>query len=122
MPSAKAFNDTFRKATAGVPSDYGALGYGGVRGMLAGVRRPARTDADDGDRRHGGLKYDFYKGEQYYRKCDHQSVQSVLIIESKAEARMKNNTDVFKIVHTEARREAICAPARSWATRLRRAA
>ena len=31
IPSAKKFNDAFRKAYAGaVPSDYGALGYAGV--------------------------------------------------------------------------------------------
>ena len=28
------------------------------------------------------LKYDWYKGPQFYRKCDHQSVQSVVIVES----------------------------------------
>ena len=43
------------------------------------------------------LKYDFYKGPQYYRKCDHQSVQSVLIIKSKSKD-MKNASDVFKVI------------------------
>jgi len=51
------------------------------------------------------LKYDFYKGPQYYRRCDHQSVQSVLIIESKSRD-MKNESDVFNIIHTEEANEA----------------
>ena len=42
-PSAKAFNDRFRKMYGGkVPSDYGALGYGGVRDAAG---RRARTPA-----------------------------------------------------------------------------
>ena len=37
--SAKAFNDRFRKMYDGkVPSDYGALGYGGVRTLLDGAQ------------------------------------------------------------------------------------
>jgi branched-chain amino acid transport system substrate-binding protein len=46
------------------------------------------------------LKYDYYKGPQYYRACDHQSVQSVLIIESKSK-NMKDKNDVFNILETE---------------------
>ncbi len=42
------------------------------------------------------LKYDYYKGPQYYRKCDHQSVQSVLVIKSKSKD-MKNESDVFEV-------------------------
>jgi branched-chain amino acid transport system substrate-binding protein len=38
--SAKAFNDRFRKMHGGkVPSDYGALGYGGVKTLLMKARR-----------------------------------------------------------------------------------
>ena len=46
------------------------------------------------------LKDDFYKGPQYFRKCDHQSVQSVLIVESKSKD-MKTPDDVFTILGTE---------------------
>ena len=51
------------------------------------------------------LKYDYYKGAQYYRKCDHQSVQSVLIIESKP-TDPKNEADVFNVISSEAPDEA----------------
>jgi branched-chain amino acid transport system substrate-binding protein len=49
-----------------------------------------------------GLKYDVAKGAQHYRKCDHQSVQSVLVLESKKKADMKGANDFFKIVENEA--------------------
>ena len=48
----------------------------------------------------GRLKYNWYKGDQFYRKCDHQSVQSVIIVESKSKG-MKDKNDVFKIVSVE---------------------
>ena len=46
------------------------------------------------------LKYDTYKGPQYYRTCDHQSVQSVLVIESNSKE-ARDPTDVFKVLHVE---------------------
>src|ERR1700691_251123 len=79
--STKAFNDAFRKMYDGkVPTDYGALGYGGVRTILAAVKNAGSVDTDKVIAALEALKYDFYKGPQYYRKCDHQSVQSVLVI------------------------------------------
>ena len=47
------------------------------------------------------LKYDWYKGPQFYRKCDHQSVQSVVIVESKSK-NMKDKNDVFNVLAIEA--------------------
>ena len=104
-PTAKAFNDKFRKAHAGaVPSDYGALGYAGVRTVLTAVKNAGTTDTEKVIAAMRALKYDFYKGPQYYRACDHQSVQSVLIVESKSKG-MKDKNDVFDIVSVEAPNE-----------------
>lgn len=101
VPSAKAFNDKFRKANAGaVPSDYGALGYAGVRSVLEAVRAAKSTETEKVITALRALKYDWYKGEQYYRGCDHQSVQSVLIIESKHKDQ-KDKNDVFSVVSVE---------------------
>lgn len=101
IPTAKAFNDAYRKANDGkVPSDYGALGYGGVRGILEAVRRAGTTDTAKVVASLEGLDYDFYKGSQTMRACDHQSVQSVFIIESKP-TDPANPTDVFNVVETE---------------------
>lgn len=99
--STKAFNDAFRKMYAGkVPTDYGALGYGGVRTILNAVKSAGSVDTDKVIAAMEALKYDYYKGPQYYRKCDHQSVQSVLVIQSKSKD-MKNDSDVFSVISTD---------------------
>jgi branched-chain amino acid transport system substrate-binding protein len=106
IASAKAFNDRFRKMHGGkVPSDYGALGYGGVKTLLMGAKAANSLEADKVIAAIEALKYDYYKGPEYYRKCDHQSVQSVLIIESKASPQ-KGDADVFNVVETEAPNDA----------------
>jgi branched-chain amino acid transport system substrate-binding protein len=104
--STKAFNDAFRKMYDGkVPTDYGALGYGGVRTVLTAVKNAGSVDTDKVIAALEALKYDFYKGPQYYRKCDHQSVQSVLVIQSKSKD-MKNESDVFEVISTDEPNEA----------------
>jgi branched-chain amino acid transport system substrate-binding protein len=101
IPAAKAFNDKFRKAYGGaVPSDYGALGYAGVRSVLQAVLNAKSTESMKVSIALRQLRYNWYKGEQSYRKCDHQSVQSVVIVESKSKG-MKDKYDVFKTLHIE---------------------
>lgn len=101
VASAKAFNDRFRKMHGGkVPSDYGALGYAGVKTLLMGAKAAGTTDTDKVIEAVEALKYDYYKGPEYYRKCDHQAVQSVLIIESKSKPE-KGDADVFNVLATE---------------------
>ena len=101
VPAAKAFNDKFRKAYNGmVPSDYGALGYAGVRSVLQAVLNAKSTESMPVSIALRQLKYNWYKGEQSYRKCDHQSVQSVVIVESKSKG-MKDKNDVFNVLAVE---------------------
>jgi len=102
IPAAKAFNDKFRKANGGaVPSDYGALGYAGVRSVLQAVREAKSTESLKVSIALRQLRYNWYKGDQFYRKCDHQSVQSVVIVESKSK-NMKDKYDVFNVLSIEA--------------------
>jgi branched-chain amino acid transport system substrate-binding protein len=83
-----------------VPSDYGALGYAGVRSVLASVKIAKSTDTMKVISAMENLKYDWYKGPEYYRKCDHQAVQTVIIVESKSK-NMKDKYDVFNILTIE---------------------
>jgi branched-chain amino acid transport system substrate-binding protein len=106
VASTKAFNQAFSKMYDGkLPTDYGALGYGGVRTVLEAVKNAGGVETDKVIAAMEALKYDYYKGPQYYRKCDHQSVQSVLVIKSKS-ANMKNDSDVFEVISTDEPNEA----------------
>lgn len=101
VPSARAFNDAFRKMYGGrIPTDYGTLGYAGVTTVLAAVRQAKTTETERVVDALAALKYDVYKGPQYYRGCDHQSVQSVLIIRSRDKP-AAGDADLFEIVSHE---------------------
>ncbi len=107
VPSARAFNDAFRKMHGGrTPTDYGALGYAGVTTVLSAVRKAGTVDTEKVVDALSALKYDVYKGPEYYRGCDHQSVQSVLVIQSKDKP-PAGDADVFDIVNTEGPDEAM---------------
>ena len=101
IPTAKKFNDAFRAAYNGaVPSDFGSLGYAGILSVLQAVKNADATDSQRVSVALRQLKYDWYKGPQFYRKCDHQSVQSVVIVESKSKG-MKDKNDVFNVLAIE---------------------
>lgn len=107
IPSAKAFNDAFRAANGGaVPTDYGTYGYTAVRSLLAAVKAAGTTDTNKVVDTLAALKYDYAKGPEYYRACDHQAVQSVFVIESKKKSEMKGSADFFKILASDPGSEA----------------
>lgn len=102
MPSAKRFNDAFKALHKGLyPTDYAGLGYAGVRNVLAAAKAAGATDTEKVVDALRAIKGDLYKGNVYFRSCDHQAVQSVLIVESKDRASATNDQDIFKILSVE---------------------
>jgi branched-chain amino acid transport system substrate-binding protein len=101
--SSADFNAAFRAANNGaIPTDYGAYGYSGVASLLLAMQAAGGTDTDKVVDALEKLDYDLTKGPQHYRKCDHQSVQSVLVLESKKKSAMANDSDLFAIVANDA--------------------
>jgi branched-chain amino acid transport system substrate-binding protein len=97
------FNAAFRAANNGaIPTDYGAYGYSGVASLLLAMQAAGGTDTDKVVDALEKLDYDLTKGPQHYRKCDHQSVQSVLVLESKKKSAMANDNDLFTIIASDA--------------------
>jgi branched-chain amino acid transport system substrate-binding protein len=100
-PSAKTFNTAFKAANDNkYPSDYGAMAYSAVKSLLLAVKSAGATDSDKVAAALTSLRYDTYKGQQYYRACDRQSVQSVLVVESNSKE-ARDPTAVFKVLHVE---------------------
>lgn len=96
-PSARAYNDAYKAANGGAyPSDYGSMAYSAVKSVLMAVKQADSSDTEKVVDALAALKYDTYKGAQYYRACDHQSVQSVLVIESNPQPR--SSADLFKVL------------------------
>lgn len=107
-PSAKALNARYRQAFGGaVPSDYGSMAYSAVKSLLMAVKAAGTSDTEKVVDALAALRYDTYKGVQSYRACDHQSLQSVLVIASKDAP--KGSSDVFSVLQV--------APATSLALR-----
>ncbi|QRG06028.1 ABC transporter substrate-binding protein [Xanthobacter dioxanivorans] len=102
VPTAKAFNAAYKAAYGTVPTDYGAYGFTGVSALLLGMEKAGSTDTDKVIDALQSLKYDVAKGPQWFRACDHQSVQSVLVLKSRAKSEMKGDADVFEIIANEA--------------------
>jgi branched-chain amino acid transport system substrate-binding protein len=102
LPSAKRFNDSFKALHNGLyPTDYAGLGYAGVRNVLTAAKIAGSTDTEKVVAALSALKGDVYKGNVAFRACDHQAVQSVLIVESKERATAANDQDIFKILTIE---------------------
>ncbi|MES2264990.1 MAG: ABC transporter substrate-binding protein [Pseudomonadota bacterium] len=96
-PSARALNDRYRAANGNaVPSDYGSMAYSAVRSLLLAVKAAGTSDTEKVVDALAGLKYDTYKGPQSYRGCDHQSVQSVLVLQSNP--RPAQPSDLFTVL------------------------
>ncbi|HET7883105.1 MAG TPA: ABC transporter substrate-binding protein [Acetobacteraceae bacterium] len=109
IPTAATFNRRFRAFTEGrVPSDYGALGFAGVMTVLTAARAAGSVASDKLVEALQGMKFDLYKGPEYYRPCDHQAVQSMLIIDSRFTDK-PNDLDVFNIVEIVRPDEALLA-------------
>jgi branched-chain amino acid transport system substrate-binding protein len=103
QPSAKRFNDAFKSLHNGqYPTDYSGLGYAGVLNVLLAAKTAGTTDSARVAAALAATRRDVYKGMVYFRACDHQAVQSVLIIESKDRAAAANDQDIFRILATEA--------------------
>lgn len=100
--TAKMFNDAYRTRFEGrPPSDYGAYGYTGVRALLDGVLKAGSVETDAVIAALEVSKTDRCKGPQYFRACDHQSVQSVLVLQSKSADQMSSAFDLFDTVAIE---------------------
>lgn len=102
LPSAKRFNDAFKALHKGIyPTDYAGLGYAGVHNVLAAAKAAGTTDTEKVVDALRATKGDLYKGNVYFRSCDHQAVQSMQIVESRDRAEAANDQDIFKILATE---------------------
>lgn len=87
IPQARQFNAAFSRRFKRVSSDYAAYGYSGVREGLEAIQRAGGTDSDRVARALEGHRYAHYKDVQYWRRCDHQSIQSIFLLRGRSQPR-----------------------------------
>lgn len=78
--AARAFNTQFSRRFNRVPSDYAGYAYSGVSEILDAVGRVNSPDAAAVANGMEGHRYAHYKEAQVWRRCDHQSVQSIYLL------------------------------------------
>ncbi len=97
--SAKEFNKNYRARSGGVaPTTYSAFGYVGTKTVLTAIQRAKTLETEKLVREMLAMRFDFCRGPQFYRGLDHQSVQPVVIVESKSESDMQSPDDFFEIL------------------------
>ncbi|MDR7482916.1 MAG: ABC transporter substrate-binding protein [Armatimonadota bacterium] len=98
IPKAKEFNTKFSQRFNRVPSDYAAYGYSGVRELLEAAERARSTESDAVAKALEGRRYAHYKDGQYWRQCDHQSIQSIFLLKGRGVPR--GSYGLFDVVAT----------------------
>ncbi len=96
--SAKRFVDSFQKRFNRPPGDYAGYAYSALRLLLQSVEKAGSVDSDKVAAQMSGATYDTYKGKQWIRKCDHQSIQDWYIVRSKPQKNQKGKYDVMDVV------------------------
>ena len=79
------------------PIDYAGYAYGGIKELLMAISRAGSQDPVAIAAAIEDRSYDNYKGNQWWRPCDHQSQQDVFIVRSKKDTA---KYDVFEHVAT----------------------
>lgn len=95
---ARQFNTKFSRRFNRVPSDYAGYAYSGVTEILEAVKRVNSTDPTAVAKAMENHPYAHYKGNQYWRACDHQSIQSVYLL--KGRTQLAGSYGLFEVLGT----------------------
>lgn len=103
IPTAKKFVESFRKRFDGeLPSGYAGYAYAGMLEFLtaAGEAPGNPIDYNNMAKFLEGRSYDHYKGNQWWRPCDHQSFQDFYILRFKGPEESEHKYDMGEILGT----------------------
>ena len=97
-PGAKRYYDRHYAMRKRAPSGYAASSYSTVRVLLDTAREVKSLETPKILRALEGRKFQYLKGPEYIRACDHVNIQDVYLCRGKSSAAMKDDWDFFDIV------------------------
>lgn len=97
-PGAKRYYDRHHAMRKRAPSGYAASSYSTVRVLLDAAREVKSLETPKILRALEGRKFQYLKGPEYIRACDHVNIQDVYLCRGKSSAAMKDDWDFFDIV------------------------
>jgi branched-chain amino acid transport system substrate-binding protein len=92
--STRKFVDAFTKRYNRPPSDDHATTYEGTMEFFSAVQRAGSLDPDKIIAAMEGHKFQWVRGPQYWRKCDHQSIQDLYVVTPK---KPQKKYDIFQV-------------------------
>jgi branched-chain amino acid transport system substrate-binding protein len=98
FPAAKKYYDRHYALRKRAPGGYTASTYSTVRVLLDTAREVKSTDTDKVTRALEGRKFQYLKGPEEIRACDHVNIQDVYLCRGKSASAMKDAWDFFDIV------------------------
>jgi branched-chain amino acid transport system substrate-binding protein len=97
-PAAKRYYDRHLALRKRAPSGYTASSYSTVRVLLDTAREVKSLETEKLTRALEGRKFQYLKGPEQIRACDHVNLQDVYLCKGKSAAAMKDSWDFFDIV------------------------
>ncbi len=97
-PAAKTYYDRHLALRKRAPSGYAASTYSTVRLLLDTARDVKSLETEKLTRALEGRKFQYLKGPEEIRACDHVNIQDVYLCRGKSAAAMKDAWDYFDIV------------------------
>jgi branched-chain amino acid transport system substrate-binding protein len=98
FPAARKYYDRHYALRKRAPGGYTASTYSTVRVLLDTAREVKSTDTDKVTRALEGRKFQYLKGPEEIRACDHVNIQDVYLCRGKSASAMKDAWDFFDIV------------------------
>jgi ABC-type branched-subunit amino acid transport system substrate-binding protein len=97
-PAAKKYYDRHFALRKRAPGGYTASTYSTVRVLLDTANEVKSLETDKVTRALEGRKFQYLKGPEQIRACDHVNIQEVFLCKGKSAAAMKNDWDFYDIV------------------------
>jgi branched-chain amino acid transport system substrate-binding protein len=95
LETTRQFVDKFMKKNNRPPSDDHVIGYEGMMELASAAERVKSLDPDKIINTLEEHRFQWTKGPQYWRKCDHQAIQDLCVVTPK---KPQKQYDIFQIL------------------------